>query len=819
MQLYVKMRRLLQDFQYALRQLHKNPGFAITAMVSLALGIGATTAVFSVIYGILINPYPYKNPERLVHLVLKDKAGNEHWPGLNGLQMERVKAARSVENISGEDEWSLTTTGEDLPEDVAAIYFTSGSFEHFGVPPLLGREFIPSDAPFGQDPQPVIVLGYQFWQRHYGGDPNVIGHTIQLVHKTYTIVGVLPQRFVWGDGDVYVPQKVTADPNRTFSTNIRLKPGVTYAAVNAELQAILQGFAKETPKQFPEHFRVQVKGLNDQFVARLGKTLFLLLGAVALLLLIGCANVSILLLARGSVREHEFAVRAAVGASRARIILQLLIEALTLSMTGTLLGILMAFRTVALMSAWLPEDAFPHEAALEINLPVLFFCIALALVTTLLFGLSPAISLSRPEISQVIQANTRKATGGLKGRRTNNLLVAGQIALTLLLMTTAGAAIGGFLRLMRTDLGYDPHNTMSVGIPVHENTYGTWQQRTAYFEQLRQKIGEMPEVVSAGISTNATPPDNGWNTNFEIFGRPVNEQQQLRANFVSPEYFSVLRIPLTQGQMWDHAATMRGAMEAVINETLARRYWPKGDAIGHLVRLPRMKSDPPFVLDAPNADDGWFQITGIVRDARDDGLRNAVKPAIYVPYTASMRMGTQILVRTKVTPLSVLHGVRAQVRNVDADQQVNGRVRSLEEWITTQPDWAQQRLVAGLFGAFAALALALAAIGLYSVVSYTVAQRTNEIGIRMSLGADRKDVLRLVFRSTAVSVGTGLSAGLLLSFALTTALEKWAEGSSRDPVVLLIVTALLVATAGVACLIPARRASAIDPMTALRTQV
>ncbi len=390
------MNRLLQDFQYALRQLFKNPGFALTAMLSLALGIGATTAVFSVIYGILINPYPYKDPERLVHLVLKDKAGNEHWPGLNGLQMERLRAARFVENISGEDEWNLTTSGEDLPEDVAAIYFTAGSFQHFGVPALLGREFIPSDAPFGQDPQPVIVLGYQFWQRHYGGDPSIVGHTIQLVHKPYTIVGVLPQRFVWGDGDVYVPQKVTADPNRTFSTNIRLKAGVSYGAANAELQTILQEFAKETPKHFPEHFRVQVKGLNDQFVERLGKTLFLLLGAVGFLLLIGCANVSILLLARGSVREHEFAVRAAVGASRARIIFQLLIEALTLSMAGTLLGILMAFRTVELISAWLPEDAFPHEAALEINLPVLFFCIGLALVTTLLFGLSPAISLSRP---------------------------------------------------------------------------------------------------------------------------------------------------------------------------------------------------------------------------------------------------------------------------------------------------------------------------------------------------------------------------------------------------------------------------------------
>jgi len=811
------MHALLQDFRYAVRQLVKNPWFALTALFSLGLGIGATTAVFSVVYGVLMNPYPYKDPERLVHLVLKDKAGHENWPGISGPQIQRLRQAKCVENLSGEDEWNLTTTGEDLPEDVVGIYFTATAFEHFGVPALVGREFNSFDAPDGQDPQPVVVLGYEFWQRHYLGDKQIVGHNIQLVHKTYTVVGILPPRFTWGDGDVYLPLKLTGAVDKQFSVNIRLKKGVTYAAANSELQALLQDFAKEKPNQFPEHFRVQIKGLNDQFVERLGKTLFLLLSAVALLLLIGCANVSILLLARGATRGHELAVRAAIGAGRFRILSQLLIESLCLSIGGAVLGVLLAYRSVALIAAWLPEGSFPNEAAIEINLPVLLFSIGLALLATILFGLSPAISLSRPEIAQVLQANTRKASGGLKGQRTNNMLIAGQIALTVVMMTAAGAAIGGFLHLVRADLGYDPHNVMSVGIPVHDNTYMTWGERSVYFEQLRQRILGLPEVVSAGISTNATPPNNGWETTFEIFGRPATEAQQLRTNFVSPEYFEVLHIPLTQGRLWDHADTMRGARLAVINQTMARQYWPNGDAIGHQMRIPKLKGEPPYSPAAPDSD-SWLQIVGIVKDARDDGMRNPIRPAVYVPYTMVMRMFTQILVRTKVAPLSVLHSVRAQVLSVNSEQQVFGQVRNLDQWITTQPEWQQQRLVATLFGAFAFLALVLAAVGLYSVVSYAVAQRTNEIGIRMSLGARQNHVLQLVFASTAVSVGTGLAAGVVLSFALTRVLQSWAEGSSRDPLILLVVAVLLLCTAAAACYFPARRASAIDPMIALRYQ-
>jgi len=809
------MRIFLQDSVFAFRQLRKSPAFTLTAILSLALGIGATTAVFSVVYGVLMNPYPYQGAGRMAHLVLKTKAGNDRWPGLTGAQIRQLRKASCMESVLGEDEWNLTTTDEDLPEDVAAMYLTPNASTHFGVPALMGRGLIPSDAPDGQDPQPVAVLGYKFWRRHYNANPDVVGRKIQLVHKSYTIVGVMRPRFTWGDGDVYLPLKLSQDAALQYGAPMKLKPGISHAAANSELQALLAQFAKETPAHFPESFRVDIRGLNDRFVDELGHTLYLLFGAVALLLVIGCANVSILLLARGTARQHELAVRAAMGASRSRIVRQLLTESLELSIAGAVLGVLLAYRAVALIVDWLPEYSFPHEAAIQVNLPVLAFSVSLALATGVLFGFSPAWQLSRPALAGIMQSNTRRMTGGVRGKRMHGALVAGQVALTLLLLTGAGAAIKGFVRLMHTNLGYDPHNTMSVGIPVHDNTYMTWAERAQFFEQLRQRIAAMPEVVSAGISTNATPPDNGWNTKFEVFGKPVSTEQEVRTNFISPEYFTVLHIPLLEGRMWDHTETMRGARVAIVNQTMAHQYWPKGDAIGHQIRVPALKGEPPYSPAAPESDN-WLQVVGIVADARDDGLRKPVKPAIYVPYTMTMRMFTQILVRTRAAPLTVLRAVRAQVHAVNPDQQVMGRVRSLEQWITEQQEWAQERLVAMLFSAFAVLALALAVLGLYSVVSYVVAQRTNEFGLRMALGAGRSHVLGLVFASTAISVGSGLVAGVGLSLALKGVLAKWAEGSTMDATVLLGVVAVLAASATVACLVPARRASSIDPMAALR---
>ncbi|HYM78730.1 MAG TPA: ABC transporter permease [Candidatus Dormibacteraeota bacterium] len=811
------MQTLLQDFNFSLRQLLKSPAFSLTAVISLALGIGATTAVFSVVYAVLMSPYPYADSDRMVHMRLLDNSQQARGFGLTGAQWQQIRKSPVVEDAFMEDDWNLTVTGRDLPEDVQGVYLSSNGFTFMGVPPALGRGLIPSDAIDGQEPQPVAVLSYKFWQRHFNADPAVLGQTLQLVRKNYTIVGVAARRFTWGDGDVYLPLKVTQDPVKAFYVGLRLKRGVTHEAAIAALQPLIEQFAKETPKHFPsDHFQFSVVGLNEQFVHQLGGTLYLLFSAVALLLAIGCGNVSILLLARGTSRQHEFAVRTAIGASRGRIIRQLLTESLLLSLTGAVFGVLLAYRALAVIVELLPKYSFPHEAAIQINLPVLVFSVAVALCTGILFGLWPALQLSRPAVSQVMQSSTRKIAGAVHGRRTHTVLTAAQVALTLVMLAGAGAAMEGFLRLIHTPLGYDPHNVMSVGIPVHDGAYPTWEARLAYFEQLRSRASTVPGVTMAAISSNATPPDNGWQTGIEILGKSRRDEQKVRVNFVSPGYFPILRIALAQGRIWDEAENHRAAHVAVINQTMARLYFPNGDALQQSLKVPDMKDAPPYVTTAPNSDDSWLQIVGVIADKRDDGLRNPILPEIFVPYTLSMRVWTQILVRSEVPPLTLLHAVGMQVNSVDADQQINGQVQDLDHWITGLQEYEQEQLVAWLFGAFALLALALAAVGLYSVVSYSVVQRTNEFGIRMALGAQRTHVLRIVAASTAASVGSGIAAGLILSLALNKVLARWAEGSSRDPRVLLAVTVLLGVVAAIACLGPARRAVGVDPMTALR---
>jgi predicted permease len=810
------MQTLLQDIRFSLRQLFKSPGFSLTAVVSLALGIGATTAVFSVVYAILMNPYPYAASDRMIHMSLLDDSQQRRGFGLTGAQWQQIRKSPVVEDAFMEDDWSLTVTGRDLPEDVQGVYLTSNGFSFMGVPPALGRGLIPSDGIDGQEPQPVVVLSYKFWQRHFNGDPTVLGQNLQLVRKNYTIVGVAGPRFTWGDGDVYLVQKVTQDPVKAFYVGIRLKRGVSHEAADAALGPLIQQFAKETPKHFPsDHFRLHVVGLNEQFVHDLGGTLYLLFSAVALLLAIGCGNVSILLLARGTSRQHEFAVRTAIGASRGRIVRQLLTESLLLSLTGAALGVLLAYRALALIVELLPKYSFPHEASIQINLPVLAFSVGVALVTGTLFGLWPALQLSRPEVSQVMQSSTRKIAGGVRGRTTHNILTAAQVSLTLVMLAGAGAAMEGFVRLIHTPLGYDPHNVMSVGIPVHDGAYPTWEARKAYFEQLRNKAATVPGVTMAAISSNATPPSNGWQTSVEILGSTRRDGQKVRINFVSPGYFPILRIPLAQGRIWDEAENHNAAHVAVINETMAKLYFPDGDALEHSLRVPEIKDQLPYITTASGGDT-WLQIVGVIADKRDDGLRNPILPEAFVPYTLSMRVWTQILVRSEVPPLSLLHAVGLQVNSVDPEQQINGQVQDLDHWITGQQEYEQEQLVAWLFGAFALLALALAAVGLYSVVSYSVAQRTNEFGIRMALGARRTHVLQIVFASTIASVGSGIVAGVLLTLALNKILVRWAEGSSRDPMVLLAVTVLLSIVAAIACSGPARRAVKVDPMTALR---
>jgi predicted permease len=811
------MQILLQDLRFALRQIVRNPGFSLTSILSLTLGIGATVAVYSILYDAVLHPWPYAGIERICDVWITDNAGHEGPWGLTGPQIRQLRQTHAVEDVVASNYTNQTVTGSDVPDGVTVIEMTGSHFQFLGLSPLLGRYFDLADAPDGKDPQPIAVLSYKFWQRHYRGDPSVVGKTIQLDHKSYTIIGVMPVRFTWRDGEVYIPLNMGSDQLHQYSPQIKLKPGITMAAAADEFRPLYQQFDKQTPNIFPKQYKISVRGLADTYTRDLKKTMYLLFGAVALLLAIGCGNLSILLLARGTARQHEFAVRSAVGASSIRIVRQLLTESLLLSLVGAGLGIFVAYRAIGFLIPRLPDHSYPYEADFHVNIPVLCFSVALAVLSGIVFGLFPALQSAQPQISQVMQTGTRRLTGSVKGRRLHTALIAGQIAMTLLLMTAAGAAIEGFIRMLRVPLGYQPQHVMSVVIPIRDDAHTTWADRVRFFTDLHEKIAATPGVVSAGISTNATPPDSGWRQPVEIMGKPASQAQEAHVEFVGPEYFATLQIPFVSGRLWDQSEIARGATLVLVNQSFVRQYLSGRDALAHSVRVPQFATLPPMALTA-NGAAGWLQIIGVVGDSLNDGLDKPVAPAIYAPYTLMTVPFTQVLVRTQGDPLAMLHGIKQQIASIDSDQQIAGDVRDLEGWIQREPEYARGRLVSMLFGAFSVLALILAAVGLYSVISYTVLQRTSELGVRIALGARRRDVLLIVGISAGTGVGLGILSGLALSFGLNKMIAQWIANGSRDPIVVLEVSVLLLAVAAIASLIPARRALAINPIEALRSE-
>jgi predicted permease len=805
---------VLQDLRFSLRQSIKSPGFTLTALISLALGIGATTAIFSVLYAGLLNPYPYRNADRIVPLTIYSRAGGRAGVNPNGAQIRVLQQLPIVESVLTAGSQSMNLTGHEFPENVSVAGLFGDTFSDLGVPPLLGRGILPSDT--NKDQQSVAVLSYKFWQRHFFGDADILGRTLQLDHKNYQIVGVAAPRFSWSSADVYVPMKLTQDPDTTFIVYLRLRPGVTYGTANAALQPVVEQFASEMPKHFPEHFKVKVEALNAWAFRRVGGTVYAMFAAVMLLLVIGCGNVSILLLAQGTARQHELAVRAAIGAARGRIVRQLLSESLLLAAIGAALGIWMSYAMLAGIRLLLPPYAFPSEAVIRINWTVLLFGVGLALAMGMLFGIWPALQLSRTQVSKIMQSSGPRMTAGVRSRRIHDGLIACQIALTLLLLVASGSAIKGFVHMLHRPLGYDPHNVMSVGITLHSNSYATWAARAAYFEQIRAGVAETPGVTIAAISIFSNPPRSGWDGRFEVLGKPSSEPQMAYVHLVSSEYFAALHVPFLQGRAWSGTEDHNAAHVAVINRTLAQRYFPNDDPLGHSVKLGMVQDSQ--ILSAPNLADSWLPIVGIVDDFLNDGLSNPVQPAVFVPYSLSLPPGTHILVRTEAPPLTQINAVKKRLAQVNPDQQTQSRIEELVAWISNGPEWQREHLAAWIFGIFAWLAVALAAVGLYSVVSYTVAQRTNELGIRMALGAQRGNLLRLVFASNLGSVGGGIVAGVGLSLALNTLIAKWAEANVRDPAMLAAAAIVLVAVAAMACVIPAQHAAAIDPMTALRCE-
>lgn len=804
----------LQDVRFALRQLWKHPGFALTAVFSLALGIAATVSVFSILYSVLLNPTPYPQADRIVQIYAVAKNGANDPTHLSTATIDTLRKTHAFSEIAEMDEDYLAETSGDVPQDVDVVFLSGNAFPFFGVPAMLGRTFLPSDAPAGQAPQPVVVLTYQFWQRRFNGNPSVVGQILRLNGRSHTIIGVMPARFTWWDADVYVP--LTPAPDSRNMTIMRLNPGVSTAAANAEVLPILRQMVHDHPGIWLEGLTFDVRTIDERFRRAMGSTLYLLFAAVSLLMVIGCANVSILLLARGAARQHEFGVRAAVGAGSWRIIRQLLTESLVLGVAGAVLGVIATYRSTPLVVALLPWDLFPRGLEIPVHGPVLGFSVALAVFTSILFGLFPALQLARPEIREIMQASSQKTAGSVAGKRLHSILIAGQIALAMVLLTAAAAAIQSFRHLIHTDLGYDSHHVGDYSIPVHPEGYNTWEGRANYFQQLRDKVAQTPGVNAAALVLIG-PPSSEWDFPMEILGQNALGSQLANIDPADSAYFSLLRIPLLQGRLWDKAEEQKGGRLAIVNNTFARRYFPNGDVLGHSVRVPRLKNKPPYVV-APDGSDGWLPIIGVVGDARNDGPDKPVKPGIYVPYSLFMINDVQIMVRTQGDPVALERGISRAVASVNPGQQISYPAMPLDDRLVHEPAWARERLIAVLAGTFSVLALVLSTVGLYSVVSYSVGQRTHEFGIRMALGAQRWNILQNVLATAGISIGAGLCIGLVLSFSLSGVLARRIEYSANGPLLILAVGALLLAVSLLACIVPAFRASMVRPMKALRTE-
>ena len=806
------MNGVFQDLRYAARQIRKSPGFALTTLVSLTLGIGATTAIFSVVYGVLLDPYPYKDADRMVHVELRDKTDRGPLLFVNGTESSQLREASTIDDVFLQNQQQQTLTGGPFPISVNVGQYSPNLFTYMGVPAALGRQFTPADAPGGKG-SPVAVLSYLFWKRQFAGDRDVAGKTIQLDRTPYTVIGVAAPRFTWGDSDIYIPATPTADPHEYWMAFIKLKPGVKHAAAGAQLQVLVDRFVKDDPKDFRRDRKVAIVTLNQEVLGRFSGTLVLLFAAVIALLVIGCSNVSILLLARGIARQHELAVRASIGASRSRLIRQLLTESVLLSLGGAVLGVLAAYSWVGTISSMLPLYSFPHEAAIRVNGVVLVFSVSVAVITGILFGVSPAWQLSHPPISELIQANSTKHSGSARSRNTHRLLIAGQVALTLLLMAGAGAAMKSFLTLTHTPLGFDPDYIFALNVVPPKGAYPNWQARLNANDRVRQAIADMPGIASASVSASWFPPLGGFGAKIEIRSKPSLTGAEAILALVSPQEFSTFQMPLFAGRIFNDAEVGRAAHLAVVNQAFVKQYLGGDQPIGQVVRSPMLKVERPDLLLAQAPDD-WLEVIGVVGDVRNDGLDHPTKPTVFLPYSFVLPPDEELFVRANGNPEAAILLVKQRLHELNSDVIVN-HDHPLNWWLETQA-WGQGRFIATLFSLFAILALALAAIGLYSVVSFAVTQRTQEVGIRMALGAPRANILRLVISSTAIMLAAGLVVGLGLSIGLSRIVGAWAGGSPRDPLTLLGAAAVLVLVSVVACVVPAWRAASLDPSVALR---
>jgi len=813
------MDSFLQDIRYSFRRLLKSPAFTLIVILTLALGIGANTAIFSAVNAVLLQPLGYGDPGRLVTI--------EHrYPSLNLSAPVSVpgfldyQKARSIESMAVETNWAANLTGQGEPERLQGARVTGRFFGTLAVPAARGRTLLPGEDSAGREH--VAVLSYGLWQRLFGGSPGVVGRSLSLNGEGYQVVGVMPRDFHDVQNrsvELWVPLVFTSDQmgdgERThefLNLVARLRPGIPLAQAAAEIRTLAEQLKRQYPDAYPSDWSLVTTPLAQHLVGDVRPALLVLLGAVGFVLLIACANVANLLLARAAARSKEIAVRTALGASRDRLIRQLLTESVMLALMGGVLGLFLAFWGVRAIIAINPAN-LPRADEIGVNLSVMLFTLLVSLLTGLLFGLAPAVHTATADLHGMLKEGGRGSAGDRGGQGLRRMLVVAEVALALTLLTGAGLLIKSFARLQGVDPGFDPEHLLTFNLSLPASRYPSDTAQIAFFDQVLPALSAVPGVRGVGATT-VMPFSGGWTTGgFEIEGyQPPPKQPGPWGDIriVSPSYFASLGIPLRRGRLLADQDRAGAPEVAVIDDEFVRRYWPHDDPIGK-----RFTFGPPAGATDTSSRE-WITVVGVVGHTKQEGLDAENRLQLYLPYRQSGRPFLTFAVRTAGRPEQYVNPVRRAVQSVDPEQPLSN-VRSMDELISRSV--GQRRLSMMLLSLFSGIALVLSSVGIYGLMSYSVAQRSRELGVRIALGAARVDVLRLVLRQGMSLALTGIVIGVGAAFALSRVIESQLFGvRATDPTTFLAVAGLLGLTALAANLIPAWRATRVDPAVVLREE-
>ena len=809
------MNGLLQDVRYALRQMRKSPGFTASAVVALALGIGGTTVIFSVVYAALLQPLPYVESQRLVTMHVDD-ARNRGLKGRNEFLttdfLDIQRENHVFDEVIGVHPRDAVLTGTAIPERFDCDLVTANTFSVLGVPPLYGRT--PTVEDVKPDSPRVVVLSYKVFERNFGKDPSAVGRTILLDEQAATVIGIMPPRFAWWHGDIWIPvalDRVTGNMyDRTFWLYGRLKPHVSTREATADLDIILKRLASSSPQDYPQQPSAELETYADSIVWSFRPTLFLLLGGVGVLLLIACGNVASLLLARATVRDREIAIRSVLGASHSRLIRQLLVESAVLSVGGALAALGLAFVGTSTAASVIPPGQIPIEAVIRLNLPVFFWTLAVSVVSLVLFGLLPALHTAKSDLNEPLRAGAKTISGSLRGRKLQRLFVISQIAMSVVLALGAGLVVRSFVALRHVNLGFDPDHVLSFRIVLPDQHYATAEQKGRFFRSLLPELRALPGVSSV-TETSTLPPYGGIPAGVEVRGSGNENHADALLFLISEQYFDVLNVPLFEGRPLSEPEVFNARKVAIINRTFARQYFGSTDPLGKMVKF-------GFLERVPEKISTWFEIVGVVADQKNQGLEEPTKPAAYIPFTITGFGNRGVLLRTHGDPHTLsFSSIQAKLRAIDSSLVTESR-GTVREFISAT-SLSQPRFLLTLLIIFSTAGLTLVSIGVYGVISYTVERQTQEIGIRLALGAQRQGIFqRVVGEALALAgAGAGVVVGTVGGFAISRTMSSVLYGvPSNDPVTFASVSALVAVVALLASYIPARRAAKIDPMVALR---